>query len=580
MVDSGPADRDAVPRQVDEGSGGARSPWSGPGATALRLSGGFVAWFVAWSVVWTVAAVRRGGASWHFFVLGGGVLGDLDDGTRAGLHVYAEHPLLQIGPLALTAAWGLLRVAGGRSLLAAQLLGAGLGVAMVLLVHRIARPVRTGKLVAASACFVPVWTYAAVSSVHLDDVLALGFGLGALALVQSGRPVWAGLAVAAAVDSKPWALPLAVLLLALAPRRTRAVGLGVAAVGVAAAWLPFFLADPRTVRALHYTIVNTALSGLRVLHVTSARTPPWDRPVQALVGAALGVAALRRGRLTGVPLLVLASRVALDPGTNRYYTAGLAAGALLWDLTGSRRRWPWWSLTVLLGLHLARWVPALDPLHGPALLVFAVAAARSVLWRSSGARHGVDAPDHGPAGPAPLLEQLQEPLRAGHELEEGRVEELDQVVAEGEGVVHALGLGRGSLDERCGAVGQLGQAGVVRTAVDHVREVAVELADLRHLDLEPLDRHESGHLVGHLRGDEDPAVPLDLDEALAEPELAQTVEVADDLRREREALPGGEPGDPFAVVLPLADLRPQAAVDLVDRRRELVVPGHEQPLHP
>ena len=344
-----------------------------------------------WCAAWFAADVRRGGASWHFFVLGGGVLGDLDDGSRAGLHVYAEHPLLQIGPLALAAAWGLARVTDGRSLLAAQVVGAGLGAVVFLLVRRVALRATTSpgrmpgavskeKLLVAAACFAPVWLYAAVSSVHLDDVLALAFGLAALALVQSGRPVWAGLAVAAAVDSKPWALPLAVVLLALASQRARVVGAGVAAAGVLAGWLPFFLADPQTVRALHYTIVNTAMSGLRVLHVTSARTPPWDRPLQTLVGAALGLAALRRGRLTGVPLLVMASRVALDPGTNRYYTAGVAAGALLWDLTGSRRRWPWWTLSVLLVLHLARWVPALNPVHGPALVVFAVAAAASVLW--------------------------------------------------------------------------------------------------------------------------------------------------------------------------------------------------------
>jgi len=448
----GPPPRATAPREP--ATGRTPAPWSRLGLAAAAL----------WCAAWFVVAAHRGGAAWHFFVLGGGVLADIDDGSRAGLHVYAEHPLLQIGPLALAAAWGLGRLANGYSLLAAQLLGAGLGVGVVLLVRRIALRagvlggrlaggVPTGKLLVASACFVPVWLYAAVASVHLDDVLALTFGLSAVALVQSGRPVWAGLAVAAAVDSKPWALPLGVVLLALAPRRTRAVGVGVAAAGVAAGWLPFFLADPQTVRALHYTIVNTALSGLRVLHVTSARTPPWDRPLQALVGAALGVAALRRGRLTGLPLLVMASRLALDPGTNRYYTAGVAAGALLWDLTGSRRRWPWWSLTVLLGLHLARWVPTLDPLHGPAVVAFAVAAAASVLLgrsdqrrgrakvhdrvpepdRSpppgevSAARRGFDAPDHGPPGPAAFLEQLQQPGRAGHERDEGHVEQVHEV---------------------------------------------------------------------------------------------------------------------------------------------------------
>lgn len=452
MTVFGPPPRARARRDAAGAARPRRASWSivGPAAAAV------------WCALWFAAAFRQGGAAWHFFVLGGGVLGDVDDGSRAGLHVYAEHPVLQIGPLALAAAWGLGRLAYGHSLLAAQLLGAGLGVGVVVLVRRIAVRAATlgnapsgalsrGKLLVAAACFVPVWLYAAVDSVHLDDVLALAFGLAALALVQSGRPVWAGLAIAAAVDSKPWALPMGVVLLALAPRRSRVLAVGVAAAGVAAGWLPFFLADPRTVRALHYTIVNTALSGLRVLHVTSARTPPWDRPLQALVGAALGIAALRRGRVTGVPLLVLASRLALDPGTNRYYTAGVAAGALLWDLTGSRRRWPWWSLTVLLGLHLARWVPALDPLHGPAVVAFAVAAAVSVL-----SARRLDAPDHGPPRPAPLLEKLQQAGGAGHELEERRVEELHEVVADGEGVLHPFGLDGGRLDERGGTVREPG----------------------------------------------------------------------------------------------------------------------------
>jgi hypothetical protein len=171
---------------------------------------------------------------------------------------------------------------------------------------------------------------------------------------------------------------------------------------VAAAWLPFFIADPLTVRAMHYTIANRPLSGLRLFDVMSARTPPWDRPLQTLLGVALGAAALWRGRPTGVLLVVMASRLALDPSTNRYYTAGLAAGALLWDVTGSRRRWPWWSLTVLLGLHAARWVPALDPFHGLALVAFALAAAASVL--TGGSRRLSATPrselDHGSVGAA------------------------------------------------------------------------------------------------------------------------------------------------------------------------------------
>ena len=173
------------------------------------------------------------------------------------------------------------------------------------------------------------------------------------------------------------------MLLALPSVRARTLALGTAALGVGAGWLPFFIADPQTARAIHYSIANRPLSGLRLMDVVSARTPPWDRPLQTVLGAALGPAALWRGLATRVLLVVMASRLALDPSTNRYYTAGLAAGALLWDLTGSRRRWPWWSLTVLVVLHAARWVPALDPVHGLALIAFAVAAAVSVVSRGA-----------------------------------------------------------------------------------------------------------------------------------------------------------------------------------------------------
>ena len=166
--------------------------------------------------------------------------------------------------------------------------------------------------------------------------------------------------------------------------------------GIAAGWLPFFIADPQTMRAMHYTIANTPLSGLHVFDPRAARTPFWDRPLQTVVGLVLGAAAVWRGRVTGVLLLVMASRLALDPSSNRYYTAGLVAGALLWDVTGSRRTWPWWSLTVVLGLHFARWFPALDPLHGPAMLAFAAVATLTVL-----ARRGL--PVHAGRPPWPVI---------------------------------------------------------------------------------------------------------------------------------------------------------------------------------
>ncbi|KQU68858.1 hypothetical protein ASC58_09270 [Phycicoccus sp. Root101] len=395
-------------------SGAVRRPRAPHPASVVAL---VLAWWrtvvlVLWAAGWFAALAVHGGGSWHFFATGGRVLADLDDGTTAGLHVYAEHPLLQIGPVALGLAWALTQLSAGHGLLAAEALGTASGAAVVVLVHGIdgrlrrrrgtaARKGAEGPLLLATACFTPVWLYAAISSAHLDDVLALTFCVIALSCVLSDHPAWAGVAVAAAVDSKPWALPVTVVLLALPGLRSRAIGVGAAVVGVTAGWLPFFVADPQTIRAMHYTIVNRPLSGLHLLDPRAARTPFWDRPLQTAIGLVLGGVAVWRRRTTGVLLLVMASRLALDPGTNRYYTAGLAAGALLWDVAGSRRRWPWWSLTVVLALHLARWVPALDPLHGSAMIAFALAATYVILVGPLRAERPPTIPS-GSAGAAPL----------------------------------------------------------------------------------------------------------------------------------------------------------------------------------
>lgn len=347
-----------------------------------------------WALAWSVYLTNHGGGSWHFFVTGGRVLADLDDGSRAGLHVYAEHPLLQIGPVALGIAWALGRISGGNGLAAAEVTGLLAGALVALLAvrlhHRLqparGAPPRSDLLVlGAIACFTPVWLYAAISAAHLDDILALTFCVVGVTLAVADRPVWAGLALALATDCKPWALPLVAVLLVLPTRRGRLTALATAALGVLAVWLPFFAVDPHTARAVHYTIASSPLSGLHLFDPTALRTPGWDRPVQTVIGAALAGAAVWRGRPTGALLLVMASRLALDPGAHRYYTAGLAAGALLWDLTGPRHSWPRWSLAVLAGLHYARWFPALDPLHGPALVAFAVLAAIVVLGPPRGA---------------------------------------------------------------------------------------------------------------------------------------------------------------------------------------------------
>lgn len=72
-------------------------------------------------------------------------------------------------------------------------------------------------------------------------------------------------------------------------------------------------------------------------------------------------------------LVVVASRLVIDPGTNRYYIAGLVTGAAVWDLLGSHGRLPWWTATACLGLFSSRWLGLPPPSNGIALLLFFVA---------------------------------------------------------------------------------------------------------------------------------------------------------------------------------------------------------------
>jgi hypothetical protein len=326
-------------------------------------------WLLAgWVITWFAAMAWHGGMSWHFFVQGGQALADLDD-PAGGLHLYAVAPDLQIGPVAFLVTEGL-RVFGGRpDLLAAQLLGTAGGAYVLWQAGRLGRRLSFWPVV----FVVPVWMYLAVASTHLDDVLALVGGVAALAAARTGRPVLTGLLLGLAVDAKPWALGFAALLLLLPEWRARLSGAVTTVVVVALGWVPFFLADPRTSRVLHFTIANTPLSALRALGFADPRTPPWDRPVQALLGIALGVLAVRRGRWPAVLLLAVAARLALDPGTNRYYAAGAVAGAVVWDLAGSKLRFPWWTAAAAVSLFVSRWIPMPPAAHGWITLVYCVA---------------------------------------------------------------------------------------------------------------------------------------------------------------------------------------------------------------
>lgn len=307
-----------------------------------------------WSLLWFMIFNLHGGYSWHYFVQGSTLLfeGAAPGHPQGGLHVYANYPQLQIGPLTFAVAEVLRQVGplGGR--LFAELVMTALGLVVLYLVEHIAltlRPeLRWGDrfhytMLAGGAAFVIGWTDLAAAYGHLDDVLALlCVALCAAALI-SDLPAIAGICLGLSVDSKPWALVFLPLILAVPSRVRRHAALWTVAT-IVVAWLPFVLADTHTLTVTQFTIVNEPSSALRALGVSAPSTPGWDRAAQIALGCLLGALAVYRRRWPAVIMLGVGARIALDPGVYGYYTAGVLLGAMLWDLLGLRRTAPIWTL--------------------------------------------------------------------------------------------------------------------------------------------------------------------------------------------------------------------------------------------
>ena len=353
-------------------------------ATSRRLALPAATWtlLAAWGAFCFLYGLRNSGEAWHFFVQGGHLF--TQGGPKGGLHLYATAPQLQIGPLALAVGAALLPFGTAGSMLAAQILAMMCGALVLVLVRDIARlrPEATAGRTAATqmrvfalaaALFLPTWAYMAVFSVHLDDALALTFGVVGVHLCVTGRAAWAGLSLGLAVDAKPWALPFARIVLILPGIRAKGIAVAALAGAVAVGWLPFLLADPQTMKALHFTIRTTGMSALHELGVTAPRTPWWDRSAQGALGLLVGTLAVRNRRWALVILAPVAVRLVLDPGTNRYYLAGLLTGTLLWDVAGRRSRWPYWTIAGFVGLFVLRWAPMPAAYHGWLTLVYTAA---------------------------------------------------------------------------------------------------------------------------------------------------------------------------------------------------------------
>ena len=375
----------------------------------------------AWSAAWFMLLAPRGGIAWKFFVQGSSLLFTsqvIPWGRPGGLHLYANYPQLQIGPLAFAAAQLLRHLGPDNGLVTAELIMTAMGLVIVYAIERIALTVRPGlagsqalrrTLLTGGAVFVIAWVELTAAYGHLDDALALLCAVTALWAAVTARPMTTGLLVGLAIDAKPWALIFLPLLFLASGRaglanvagaatgvpakaqaqarsraRARALAAGCALAVVIAGWLPFFLADPATMTAVHFTIRNMPDSALRAIGFSTPRTPSWDRSAQIVLAWVLGALALWRKRPAAVIMLAAGARIALDPGTHGYYTAAVMAGALVWDAMGARRPFPLWSVLSFCALNAARLLTADAAIRGTIRLDLVLACTLAMLLSPAG----------------------------------------------------------------------------------------------------------------------------------------------------------------------------------------------------
>ena len=304
----------------------------------------------------------RHATAWHWFEQAARLLVGVGPGP-GGLHLYAGHPEFQFGPVSIVAALPL--VAAGALATMVVLAAAGVWCAaqisrLVARFHPLAdSPARWVSTTAGGVLLVLVWGDVAVRTTHIDDAIALTATVAGIAAVSRGRGGTAALAFGLAGAAKPWAVAFAPILLALDDgRRWRRLGLAFGI--VALSWAPFLLAEPETLRAGGYAIVNESSSALRALGVHDPFTPGWVRPTQILSGLLVGTWLSLRGRWASVVMVAVGIRLLLDPAANRYYTVGLVLGLLVHELTRRPERLPWMAVSAALLLEVPQ-NPALPP---------------------------------------------------------------------------------------------------------------------------------------------------------------------------------------------------------------------------
>lgn len=163
----------------------------------VRRSGPTIrVWWVlaAWALLWSLAQVPGGMYSWHYFVTGSMALASPNT-PSGGLHVYAAHPELQMGPLTLLVATVLLWAGGFFSTVLGALAMIVLGLISLRMLVTAAgslrgQPPSPRTTLLAGLLMIPAWAVLSVHYGHLDDVLASTLTIAAITRLVRDRP-WA-----------------------------------------------------------------------------------------------------------------------------------------------------------------------------------------------------------------------------------------------------------------------------------------------------------------------------------------------------------------------------------------------------
>jgi hypothetical protein len=351
---------------------------------------------VAWSAYWGVYCANPSGLSWHFFYGGARRMVGLNYRgyvLPGGLHLFANYPQLQIGPLSFVAALPLAVLPRDVAQPIAIVRMAVAGPLTVWLVADAAKRLRPWSTreaiwsgVAAWVFVAPLWFQLSIRFGHLDDALALLLLAAAINALSRANPTVAALCIGAAAASKPWAIATIPLALAATDGR-RLRHLVEAAVVAVLPWLPFVLGDSRTIHAAgSFKIRVVPTSALALFNVTGG-TPSWVRPVQFAGGALLVALCVASGRWAAAVLIAVALRLGTDPNVYPYYSTGLLVGAAIWDLLGSRLRVPLLTAAAFVTMYWSTFWSLSN--HTEAALRFATILAMPLLVLATAARDPV-----------------------------------------------------------------------------------------------------------------------------------------------------------------------------------------------